>query len=345
MGVLPHVIVIGDVMLDVTVTGTVKGVSPEHDHVLVIKDEGTTFNLGGAANVASNLAGLGRKVLLVGMIGEDFNGHIVGQLCADHQVDTQLIVKPGYTTTAKHRFVTRSGQLLRVDYEKIESPPIDWCDETLKSITDCVAGNRPVIVFSDYNKGYLEPLFVRSVLSLARTYKLDVLVDPPRDPRGWKKYSYTNAIFKCNLDEAIVYAGLVGTKLADELRRYNPKDIEESHLRLFDALYQQMAKEEGILFEYAIVTLGQYGAMFGTNTGLLTRMPPATPHSLVDTTGAGDTFLAAMADWFVGASASDRDDMDSAVKRANLAASLAVAHQGVYKLTTEDLGKAYQEKR
>ena len=319
--------------------------SPEHDHVLVLKDEGTTYNLGGAANVAANLAGLDRRVMLFGLVGDDTHGKIVQQLCADNKIDAWLAAWPEHVTTVKHRFVTRSGQLMRLDREMLVSPADNWFDEALTQVTVAVESCRPVIVFSDYNKGFLSERFVRAVLSFARLYHLTVLIDPPRDPRGWHKYSHNRAIFKCNLDEAIAFSGLEGTKLAKELRRYRPVDIEESHFQLFDTLYRKMAKDADISFEYVIITLGQYGAIFGTDTGLLTRMPPTTPRVLLDTTGAGDTFLAAMADWFVGASESDRDDIDGAVKRANLAASLAVAYQGVYKLTTEDLGKAYQEKR
>src|SRR5215472_15790638 len=117
------VLVLGDVMLDRYVSGEVSRISPEAP-IPVLRVTATRASLGGAANVAHNLAALGARAILVGVVGADDAGAKIERLAAaGGAVDARLVATPGRPTTVKTRFIRGSHQLLRVDDEAVD--PLD----------------------------------------------------------------------------------------------------------------------------------------------------------------------------------------------------------------------------
>ena len=113
--------VVGDLMLDEYVMGAVERVSPEAP-VPVVRVRGTEHRLGGAANVARQVAALGAKVSLVGILGTDAAGDDLLRLCATSGIDTHSVVRTAQRrTTRKLRVLGHSQQLLRMDWEDVES--------------------------------------------------------------------------------------------------------------------------------------------------------------------------------------------------------------------------------
>src|SRR5690348_2187752 len=115
-----HVWVVGDLMLDEYVMGAVERISPEAP-VPVVRVRDTEHRLGGAANVARQVAALGAEVSLAGVIGDDITGNDFLRLCDASRIDTRAIVRlPGRRTTRKLRVLGHSQQLLRLDWEDVK---------------------------------------------------------------------------------------------------------------------------------------------------------------------------------------------------------------------------------
>ncbi len=173
------VLCIGDLMLDDFVYGEVSRISPEAP-APVIRVGREEIIVGGAGNVARNIASLGAKCLFVGVIGDDITGEILrAELKREKGIASQLIVDRSRPTTRKLRFVSEhfSTHLLRADWEiarpvdgKIEAALIR---QALKLIPKAGA-----VVLSDYAKGALTPRLIRAVIARARKLRKPVIVDP-----------------------------------------------------------------------------------------------------------------------------------------------------------------------
>lgn len=172
-GKTPRILVIGDIMLDKHVHCEVLGLSPEDDLTPKIRVISEDVSLGGAANVAVNLRRLGAKVLLVGQLGKDGDGHWVDQLLETNEIENITWCDQSRPTTAKTRYLTPRGRhIVRVDHEKTHESPgfISWFAKAVDTI-----GAFDAIVVSDYNKGVIN----RYIMDLLRDrYKCPIIVDP-----------------------------------------------------------------------------------------------------------------------------------------------------------------------
>jgi D-beta-D-heptose 7-phosphate kinase/D-beta-D-heptose 1-phosphate adenosyltransferase len=159
-----RILVIGDIILDRYVTGSVHRLSPEAP-IPVLRPADNRCTLGGAANVALNIATLGGQAILVGVIGNDAAGDEVEHLVRTTQGITSALVRiPGRPTTSKTRFMTGSHQLLRLDEETTAA--LDHAG--LLAVMEAVEGNldaADVIVLSDYAKGVLCDGVLDAILS------------------------------------------------------------------------------------------------------------------------------------------------------------------------------------
>ena len=175
------VLVLGDVMLDRYVSGEVSRISPEAP-IPVLRVTATRTSLGGAANVAHNVAALGARAILIGVIGGDDAGAEIERLVAQagNGVDARLFASPHRPTTVKTRFTTGGAhQLLRVDDETAD--PID--DESAAEVRQRFARaltESDVVVLSDYAKGVLSDRVLRGVINLSRRARRPVIADPKR---------------------------------------------------------------------------------------------------------------------------------------------------------------------
>jgi len=166
-------LVVGDVMLDRYWFGDTTRISPEAP-VPVVHVQRCEERLGGAANVARNIAALGAQVSLVGVVGEDEAGRQLVKLLAESGVHACLEHDQARPTTVKLRVMSRQQQLLRVDFEKnLTSKTPQTGFTKFKSLLP----KQDVVLFSDYGKGYLAP-YITDMIARARSAGKPVLVDP-----------------------------------------------------------------------------------------------------------------------------------------------------------------------
>ncbi len=178
-------LVIGDVMLDRYLWGRVSRISPEAP-VPVVRVESRTYRLGGAANVAANLAALGCRVRLLGIKGTDASGQRLSRLLAENGIEDHLLsLPPPHPTIAKTRIMSQGQQLLRLDEEQIG--PIDPAES--KALLDLaleLMADTSVVILSDYGKETMDSFFCSTIITHARERLLPILVDPKGT--DWTRY-------------------------------------------------------------------------------------------------------------------------------------------------------------
>jgi D-beta-D-heptose 7-phosphate kinase/D-beta-D-heptose 1-phosphate adenosyltransferase len=300
------VLVLGDVMLDRFIYGAVDRISPEAP-VPVIAVEKETAMLGGAGNVARNVAALGAKAVLIGLVGQDDAGAALrGMIDAEPGLEAELVVDPQRRTTEKVRYISGSHQMLRVDRE--DRGPGDAA--TLLSAFKAHLAAADVVVLSDYAKGVLTVEVVRGAIDAARAAGKPVIVDPKS--RDFARYDGATLI-KPNRKEAAEATGVTDT--SDEASE--------------DAGAAILAMAPGL--EAALITRGGAGMTLSVRGQPHVHLP-ATAIEVFDVSGAGDTVAATLAlALAAGASLAD------AAHLANLAGGLVVAKLGTDVVTAAEL--------
>ncbi|MDP2598531.1 MAG: bifunctional ADP-heptose synthase [Candidatus Liptonbacteria bacterium] len=147
-----RVLVAGDIMLDHYISGVVERISPEAP-VPVVLEKSREYFLGGAGNVAANIAALGGKVTLLGAVGNDVEGRLVYKLCKKMGITTSLVKEKGRPTSRKARILAGPHQLLRLDMERVDDISKDVEHKIARDIKSL--GEHNLVVISDYSKGYL----------------------------------------------------------------------------------------------------------------------------------------------------------------------------------------------
>ncbi|MGS1006644.1 D-glycero-beta-D-manno-heptose-7-phosphate kinase [Achromobacter anxifer] len=296
-----RVLVVGDVMLDRYWFGEVERISPEAP-VPVVRVARREDRLGGAANVARNVAALGGHVTLVGVLGEDEAGDSVRRLSAEAGIQAELVADTSLHTTLKMRVLGRQQQLLRVDFE--QHPAQAALDNVDAAFARHLA-NHDIVVLSDYAKGVLTR--VESLIALARNAGVPVLVDP-------KGHDYTR------------YRGAT-------LVTPNRSEMQEavgrwsSEAELTDRAQRLRADLD---LEALLVTRSEQGMTLFTGAGR--DHIDAQAHEVFDVSGAGDTVLATLA----VSRAIDLPWVD-AMGWANKAGGIAVGKLGTSIVTAAEL--------
>jgi D-beta-D-heptose 7-phosphate kinase / D-beta-D-heptose 1-phosphate adenosyltransferase len=300
------VLVLGDVMLDRFIYGAVDRISPEAP-VPVIAVEKETAMLGGAGNVARNVAALGAKAVLIGLVGQDDAGAALrGMIDVEHGMEAELLADPRRRTTEKVRYISGSHQMLRVDRE--DRGQGDGATLLLAFRARLAAAD--VVVLSDYAKGVLTPEVVRGAIDAARAAGKPVIVDPKS--RDFARYDGATLI-KPNRKEAAEATGVVD-------------DSDEASEEAGAAI---LAMAPGL--EAALITRGGAGMTLAVRGHAPVHLP-ATAIEVFDVSGAGDTVAATLA-LAVAAGASLAD----AAHLANLAGGLVVAKLGTDVVTAAEL--------
>ncbi|MEP6989331.1 MAG: PfkB family carbohydrate kinase, partial [bacterium] len=263
-----RILVIGDAMLDVYLTGDVDRISPEAP-VPVVRVRERTHALGGAANVAQNVVAIGAACELVAAIGQDGGGTTLRHLATGMRIDANALVVVDRPTTMKTRIVARSQQLVRVDEE--EDADLDGGDiVALKAAISAAVSRADAVVLEDYDKGVLSPVVIRHVVELANGRGVPVVVDP----KYRHFFAYAGAtIFKPNIREfeAAMGAGI---------------DIDHP------ATLPAMVKRLDV--QYVLLTLGERGMALFSADGEIVRVPTQA-REVYDVVGAGDTVTAYLA--------------------------------------------------
>lgn len=299
----PHIVVVGDIMIDRYMVGTSTRQSPEAD-VPVLENYTIEDRLGGAANVALSCAGLGCDVSLLSLTGLDEDRRTLIDLLAATSIEHHLLVDPDRPTTVKTRIMHGDLHLLRVDRESTE--PYDHPDLLLAQLVETQL-RRPIagIILQDYNKGLLHPATIASIMTFAQQYHIFTAVDP--------KYEHLPAyrgvdLFKPNVREL--------SYLLD-------RPINDTH-QASDACHTVM---ELLQCKLVVLTLGADGVVIASAES--SCHAPALPVQIKDVCGAGDAVLA-----IVTIAALQGRDLPQIAALANLAGATVCSMAGVTPVTT-----------
>ena len=299
-----RIIVIGDVMLDRYWSGQASRISPEAP-VPVVKVKSVEDRIGGAGNVALNIAKLGGKVILLGVVGDDAESEILKQLLEDEGVVCDFVVEKSLRSICKLRVMAQHQQLIRLDFE---DTPIKFDRNALKEALVRHLPENDVVVFSDYGKGTLAD--VSTYINSAKQAGVKVLVDP-------KGVDY----------QRYVQADLITPNLAELLAVVGSCENEQ----------QLIEKGRELLAQYQIPTLlltrGEAGMTLIQNDQV--HSLPAQAKDVFDVTGAGDTVIAVMA---LGVSLGM--PLSESMYLANLAGGIVVGKLGTSTVSMQELTRA-----
>jgi D-glycero-beta-D-manno-heptose-7-phosphate kinase len=296
-----RVLVVGDVMLDRYWFGDVNRISPEAP-VPVVRVGRTEERLGGAANVARNIAAIGAKASLLSVVGEDEAATRIQELLKAERIDAQLHRDPELATTVKLRVIGRQQQLLRIDFETEPAQEV-----LLSKLADFEARlkNVDLIILSDYGKGGLK--HIERMIAAARAAGKSVLVDPKGD--DYSRYRGATLLTP-NRSEFREVAG----------RWKSEEDLTERA--------QRMRSQLGL--DALLITRSEEGMTLYRESGPL--HVPAVAREVYDVSGAGDTVIAILG-VMLAAGASYAD----AVQLANRAAGIVVGKLGTAVVHPEEL--------
>ncbi len=299
------VLVLGDVMLDKYVWGRVTRISPEAP-VPIVEIERESYAPGGAGNLASNIASLGGKVVLIGVVGDDAHKDVLARELAQRGIFGKLLVDNRPTIT-KMRIMGHKQQLMRVDYEQthyIDAP-------TQERVLDLVRKTpADAIVVSDYAKGLITQALYNEVLRIAEERQIPLLVDV----KPKHKVNYAGAtVIKTNHKEACELAGV------DE---HNGDGMEGIGRNLIAQLQS-----------HVVVTRGEKGVSIFSRDGATVHVPTRAKQ-VFDVTGAGDTFLAGLTLAFICG-----ESLEGSAHIANHAAGIKVGKVGTASVSAEELRK------
>jgi D-beta-D-heptose 7-phosphate kinase/D-beta-D-heptose 1-phosphate adenosyltransferase len=266
-----RLLVLGDVMLDHYLWGRCERISPEAP-VPVVDVQRETSSLGGAGNVAANLAALGAEPVLIGVMGEDAHAQRMLDAFAERGVATRALVRdPGRPTTFKTRILAQNQQVVRADWEsraEVEGAVLrDVLDALAREIPRCEA-----LIISDYGKGVVTRPVLDEAMKLARGRKVPVAVDP--------KESHIDAYRGLSiLTPNQLEAGYVmGRRIVDEA----------------SLMEVGWGLRERLDAECALITRGADGMSLFEKGGRYTHLPTVA-REVFDVTGAGDTVVSVVA--------------------------------------------------
>lgn len=260
-----RIVVVGDVMLDRYVEGTVDRISPEAPVPVVLVDREWDA-VGGAANVAANVRGLGARCDLLGVVADDEPGDRIRERLDALEVRHHFVADGDRPTTAKTRVLAKSQQVARVDRER-NGAIGEEATRALMALIDATLPGADIVIFEDYNKGALSPAIIRHTLDRARELSVPSVVDPK-----WENFfAYTGAtVFKPNRKEL---TGAMGEPV-------RPDDIE----------WMASARDR-LACDYLLLTLGADGMVL-LSPGPRLDHARAVARAVYDVSGAGDTVSA-----------------------------------------------------
>ncbi|MDE2143891.1 MAG: D-glycero-beta-D-manno-heptose-7-phosphate kinase [Elusimicrobia bacterium] len=309
-----RVLVVGDLMLDQYIRGTVGRISPEAP-VPVVRVTGESFIPGGAGNVVSNLAAYGAHVSVVGVVGEDEAGRRLLEQFRGRGVDVEgVCVDVERQTTQKCRVVAERQQAIRYDRETVG--PLSHATEKrlLASLAEELSRAEAVIL-SDYGKGVIGPALLTKAIPGARRRKIPITVDPK--PEHFRRYKgvtcvtpNTSEAWACMRREPKAGAGAVESLGRDILKTLRSRSV--------------------------LITRGPDGMSLFEAGGRVTTIPTVA-REVFDVSGAGDTVISTFT-LALAAGAS----LSRAAVLSNQAAGIVVAKLGTATTDGDELSEAFK---
>lgn len=313
-----RIIVIGDVMLDRFIAGTVSRISPEAPvPVLTAQDE--RVSIGGAGNVAANLTSLGACVKIFGIIGKDDSGNKLSQLLKQTEIDSNgLISDPERITTTKTRIISRNQQIVRIDHEQVNPVPDAIRKKMVRYYINSLNKFRPDgIIISDYAKGLMTRELCKEIIKHGSLKNIFVAVDP----KGKDFARYRGAtVITPNQTEAEEVCGI--------------NIVGEATLK---KAMKKLSKLTGI--DNIIITRGNRGISYCVG-GQNINTVPSNAREIFDVTGAGDTVVSVLTLSYLSSKS-----WEASVRIANAAAGMVVGRVGTVSVTQRDLVNAFVDNR
>lgn len=307
-----RVLVVGDVMLDRFIYGSVERISPEAPIPIFTADHEARM-LGGAGNVVRNLLSLGAHASFAAVVGDDAVAtQLTGLVGAEENLVPYLVTERGRMSTKKTRYVAGSQQLLRSDSETKTAITDDTAEKLLALVLPEI-GKHHAIILSDYGKGVLTATVCKRIIEAARTANVPVFVDPKQR-------------------DVSIYAG--ATVLSPNLKELTlaaNTDALAGTDAIVNAAKALATKHQ---FQYVLTTRGGDGMTLTDAEGLV-RHADATANEVFDVSGAGDTVIATLA-----AAHAAGAPMPEAMELANLAGGIVVGRLGTAVVHQTDLTAA-----
>ncbi len=316
-----QVLVVGDVMLDQFLWGSVARISPEAP-VPVVDFQRESFMPGGAANVARNLTALGVSTELFGAVGQDSAAEQLRTLLAEQRIGCRgLVGSPSRQTSLKTRIVAQTQQVVRIDRETRDGITPQLVDRLLGAIRSQIHRTDAVIV-GDYGKGVVTQSLLNEVKSLCHDHGVWLSLDP-------KPVHHLNlaglSLITPNRKEAFELANL-----PDETRNANPL-ADKNLLMVSERLLNEL--RPAVL----LVTLGELGMLLCQRNQKPFHIPTVA-QEVFDVSGAGDTAIAT----FTLAIAAGASPIEAAIL-SNHAAGIVVGKVGTATTSTEELLASFKQ--
>lgn len=298
--------VVGDLILDKYVIGHTSRISPEAPVPIVNVIE-EKYTLGGAANVANNLANLDCPVLLAGAVGTDRESKVMDELCNAKKIETDFYPSDAIPTTNKTRIISRNQQMIRVDREGTFAHTPKSLEHFKKSFA-----SQDIIVVSDYAKGFCSAEFIELIFT-QKSKHCKVLVDPKGV--NWEKYNGAFLV-KPNIAELEEVLALKVNNDDEEVASMGRKAFEKYN------------------FDHLVITRGNKGMTHIYNNGVAHYKTQNV--EVYDVSGAGDTAMAVMA-----MSLMQGLSIDAAIVNANAASSYVVTKPMTYAISKTEFEKLF----
>lgn len=311
-----QILVVGDLMLDRYLWGSVSRISPEAPVPIInISDDEVRF--GGAANVANNLIALNARPILVGTVGDDNWGVTFREMLQEKDLPADgLITDATRPTSLKTRIIGNNQHIARVDHEKTDVTTSAIREKMVRYIEQ-VMPEIDAVILQDYNKGVLTPALVKDVVKLANAQKKVVTVDPKFD----NFLSFRDVtVFKPNRKE---------TEEALAIRLDSEANLRKAGLKLLEKLNA----------ESVLITLGEKGMALFNRNGELT-LEGTRARKVADVSGAGDTVIATLTFALSGGAS-----LKEAVAIANHAAGVVCEEVGAVPIHIAPLIEAIRTSR
>ncbi len=318
-----RIAVIGDLMIDSYIWGSVERISPEAP-VPVVQVTKTSCCLGGAANVMRNIVTLGGKVDAFGLVGDDENGALIRKMLGEYNIDSSgILTDPARPSIRKERVICGSQQLLRIDYENPAAASEPLRQELVNRVKAHIeSGAVQAVILEDYAKGLFAESMAQEIINCANKNNVITVLDP--NPRN-KMYLHGLTVMKPNRSEAFAMANITATAQCGDAAK--------------DASLQEVARVISSRWQvkHLLISLAAQGmALFNDdNTSMVI---PTRAREVYDVSGAGDTVVATAA-LALAAGA----DAPSAAELANYAAGIVVRQLGTATVSAAELSEALKE--
>jgi len=302
-----RVLVLGDVMLDRYVSGDATRLSPEAP-IPVLRPTAKWARLGGAANVALNVAALGGRAALVGAIGDDEAGTELAQLLASSSIVPHLVIAAGRPTTLKTRFMAGMHQLLRLDEETTDAVDRTVANLMLERFAAAIE-HADAVILSDYAKGALTDAVLQGAIKQANLRGRTIIADPKRLGLG----AYRGATILTPNEHEVRQATRIEALDDSDAGRAGRRALEDTGC------------------EAVVVTRSAKGLTLVRRDRSDLHLPTRA-REVADVSGAGDTLVAALA-VALGAKAA----LPEAAMLANITAGISVGKPGTATVSQEEL--------